>query len=129
VKNVVIYTDGGANPNPGPAAIGAVIKDPAGKVIGCISQSIGYATNNEAEYGAVIAALKMALKLGVQQVELRSDSELLVRQVNGRYKVKSAGIRPFYIEVKQLQEKFESCLFVHIPREQNEAHEYTEQPG
>ena len=129
MKNVVIYTDGGANPNPGPAAIGAVIKDQAGKVIGCISQSIGYATNNEAEYRAVIAALKMAQKLGVQQVELRSDSELLVRQVNGQYKVKAAGIRPFYIEVKQIQEQFESCVLIHIPRELNEAHEYAEQPG
>jgi ribonuclease HI len=127
LKNVVIYTDGGANPNPGPAAIGAVIKDQAGKIIGCISQSIGHATNNEAEYRAVVAALKMALKLGARQVELRSDSELLVRQVNGQYKVKAAGIRPFYIEVKQTQEQFERCLFTHIPRELNEAHEYAEQ--
>jgi ribonuclease HI len=126
MKNVIIYTDGGASPNPGPAAIGAVIKDQAGKVVGCISQGIGYATNNEAEYKAVIAALKMAVKLEARQVELRSDSELLVCQVNGQYKVKAAGIRPFYIEVKQLQEKFDICTFTHIPRELNEAHEYAE---
>ncbi len=129
MKNVIIYTDGGASPNPGPAAIGAVIKDRAGKVVGCISQAIGHATNNEAEYKAVIAALKMAKKLAARQVDLRSDSELLVCQVNGQYKVKAAGIRPFYIEVKQLQQQFESCTFTHIPREENEAHEYAENKG
>jgi ribonuclease HI len=129
LKSVVIFTDGGASPNPGPAAIGAVIKDKSGIIVGCISQSIGYATNNEAEYRAVIAALQMALKLGVQQVELRSDSELLVRQINGQYKVKAAGIRPFYIEIKHIQEQFERCIFNHIPRELNEAHEYADKKG
>jgi ribonuclease HI len=126
LEKLTIFTDGGANPNPGPAAIGAVLKNPAGEVVGCISQSIGYATNNVAEYRAVVAALQMALKLGARRVELRSDSELLVRQINGQYKVKAAGIRPYYIEVKQIEQQFTNCIFVHIPRELNEAHEYAE---
>jgi ribonuclease HI len=123
MKKAIIYTDGGASPNPGPASIGAVIRDEAGHNIGLISQSIGKATNNEAEYRAVIAALEMAAKLGVRQVELRSDSQWLVRQITGEYRVKAAAIRPFYIKVKQMQEQFDECLFIHIPREFNEAHE------
>ena len=123
MKKVIIYTDGGASPNPGPASIGAVIKDEQGLAIGLVSQPIGVATNNEAEYRAVIAALAMASKLGAQSVELRSDSEWLVRQVNGQYKVKAAGIRPLYLAVKQAQGLFEECVFKHIPRELNEAHE------
>jgi ribonuclease HI len=122
MKKAIIYTDGGASPNPGPASIGAVLKDDAGNTIGLISQSIGVATNNEAEYRAVIAALEMAAKLRIRQVELRSDSQWLVRQVTGEYKVKAAAIRPLYIKVKQMQEQFDECLLVHIPRELNEAH-------
>jgi ribonuclease HI len=125
MKRVVIFTDGAADPNPGPAAIGAVIKNEQGQAVSHISQSIGEATNNQAEYQAVIAALEAALKLGATQVEVRSDSEWLVRQVNGQYRVKAAAIRPLYIKVKQLQTRFEKCLFQHIPREQNEAHELT----
>jgi ribonuclease HI len=126
MKKAIIFTDGGASPNPGPASIGVAIKDETGQTVGLISRSIGVATNNEAEYQAVIAALEMALKLEVSQVELRSDSELLVRQINGEYRVKAAAIRPFYIKVKQMQEQFNRCLFVHIPRELNEAHELVE---
>jgi ribonuclease HI len=129
MKKAIIYTDGGANPNPGPASIGVVIKDENMRTVGMVSRSIGKATNNEAEYRAVIAGLEMANKLGVRAAEIRSDSELLVRQVNGKYRVRAAGIRPFYIKVKQMQEQFEDCLFVYIPRELNEAHHLTELPG
>ncbi len=122
----IIYTDGGAAPNPGPASIGAVIKDEAGHVISSISRSIGRATNNEAEYRAVVAALSSALELGARRAEVRSDSELLVRQVNGQYKVKATGIRPLYVAVKQLQTRFDGCVFKHIPRELNEAHQFAE---
>jgi ribonuclease HI len=125
MKKAVIFTDGGADPNPGPAAIGAVIKSERGRVVSRISRSIGRATNNEAEYQAVIAALEAAFKLGATQVEVRSDSEWLVRQVNGQYRVKAAAIRPLYIKVKQLQTQFEKCIFTHIPREENEAHHLT----
>ena len=125
----IIYTDGGATPNPGPASIGAVIKDEAGHVISSISRSIGRATNNEAEYRAVVAALSSALELGARRAEVRSDSELLVRQVNGQYKVKAPGIRPLYAAVKQLQTRFDGCVFKHIPRELNEAHQFAERRG
>ena len=129
MQRAIIYTDGSASPNPGPASIGAVIKDEKGRVVGLISQSIGRATNNEAEYGAVIAALRMVLKLGARRVEVRSDSEWLVRQINGQYRVKAASIRPLYLEVKQLQQQFENCIFVHILRELNEAHELADRGG
>jgi ribonuclease HI len=129
MQKAIIYTDGGASPNPGPAAIGALITDDGGRVVGRVSRSIGIATNNEAEYGAVVAALSLALELGARRVELRSDSELLVRQVNGQYKVKAAGIRPLYLTVKQLQVKFDGCVFKHIPRELNEAHELADKKG
>jgi ribonuclease HI len=129
MKKLVIYTDGGANPNPGPASIGAVIRDEEGHAVSLISLSIGIATNNEAEYQAVIAALEMASKLGAERVELRSDSELLVRQVNGQYKVKAASIRPLYLAVKQAQLRFGECVFKHIPRELNEAHELADRAG
>jgi ribonuclease HI len=128
MKKAIIFTDGAADPNPGPASIGVVIKSERGKVVSRISQSIGKATNNEAEYQAVIAALEAALKLGITQVEVRSDSEWLVRQVNGQYRVKAAAIRPLYIGVKQRQMQFEKCTFVHIPRGQNEAHRLTALP-
>ena len=129
MKKVTIYTDGGANPNPGPASIGVVIKDEKGLTIGLVSRSIGTATNNEAEYRAVIAALEMALKLGADRVEVKSDSEWLVRQLNGQYKVKAASIRPLYLAAKLAQAQFEECVFKHIPRELNEAHELADQAG
>jgi ribonuclease HI len=125
MKKAIIFTDGAADPNPGPASIGVIIKSEKGRVVSRISQSIGRATNNEAEYQAVITALEAALKLGITQAEVRSDSEWLVRQVNGQYRVKAAAIRPLYIAVKQRQMRFEKCTFVHIPREKNEAHRLT----
>jgi len=123
-KRVVIKTDGGAKPNPGPAAIGAVLKDEQGRVITNISQDIGQTTSNQAEYRALITALEKALRLGVSQVEVRSDSELLVKQINGQYRVKAAPIKPLYLRVKQLQSQFEGFRITHIPTEENrEAHD------
>ncbi len=119
MKKLIINTDGTAEPNPGPAAIGATIKDEQGKVIATISQRIGRATNNQAEYRAIIAALEKALSLGARQVDIRSDSELVVRQLNGRYRVKKASLKPLYQQVKQLSSQFEGFNITHIPREQN----------
>ena len=116
---LIINTDGLSKNNPGQAAIGAVLKDTRGKIQATISQAIGIATNNEAEYRAIIAALEKAIKLGAKQVELRSDSELIVNQVNGRYKIKSVTLRPFYLQVAQLLGQFESVAINYIPREQN----------
>ncbi len=118
-KRVIIFTDGTAEPNPGPAAIGATIKDEQGNSIASISLPIGIATNNQAEYRAIIAALEEAIKLGAKQVNMYSDSELVVRQINGRYRVKAAPIKPLYQRVKQLQSQFEGFTITHIPRSEN----------
>ncbi|MFC1972060.1 ribonuclease HI family protein [Chloroflexota bacterium] len=117
--SVIIFTDGAAQNNPGPAAIGAIVKDERDNTIARISQAIGHATNNQAEYRAVIAALEEAIRLGAKQVKLNSDSELVVRQIQGRYRVKNADLKPLHLKVKQLQSQLESFTVNHIPREQN----------
>ena len=118
---VLIRVDGAARGNPGPAAIGAVIQDEKGKVLACLSQRIGSATNNQAEYLALIAGLERAVSLGATRVSVYSDSDLLVNQITGRYKVKNSLLRDLYQKVVRLigsLEKFEiSC----VPREQNTA--------
>ena len=118
---LIINTDGLSKGNPGTAAIGATIKDERGKMLATISQRIGVTTNNVAEYKALIAALQKALKLKGTQVEVRSDSELMIRQLKGRYKVKSESLKPLYIEVTQLLVKFEGVTLKYIPRELNTA--------
>jgi len=119
VKRMIIHSDGASRGNPGLAAIGATIKDEQGKLIARISQRIGTTTNNQAEYRAIIAALEEAIKLGASQVELNSDSELLVRQIKGSYRVRKATLKPLYQRVKQLQSRLESFTINHIPRQQN----------
>jgi len=118
-KRVVIFTDGASLDNPGPAAIGATIKDEQGRLITSISQPIGQTTNNQAEYRAIIAALENAIRLGANQVDMHSDSELVVRQINGQYRVRKASLKPVYQKVKQLQSQFESFTITHVPRQQN----------
>ena len=119
IERVIINTDGASRGNPGPAAIGATIKDERGRLITTISQSIGVTTNNQAEYQAIIAALEKAVSLGARQVEIRADSELVVRQLIGRYRVKNASLRPLYQQVGQLLSQFDSYTITHVPREQN----------
>ena len=119
MKKAVIFTDGIAEPNPGPAGIGVAIKDEQGNLIATISQPIGYATNNQAEYKAIIAALEKVIGLGIKQVDMRSDSELVVRQINGRYRVKNAALKPLYRQVKQLQSQLNDFTITHIPRRLN----------
>ena len=118
-ERLIIYTDGASSGNPGPSAIGAVIKDGQGRVISRISRRIGHATNNQAEYRAVIAALEEATRLGAGEVEIRSDSELVVKQLKGRYRVKKATLRPLYQKVVQLIGSLETFNITHIPRTQN----------
>ncbi|MCH8881327.1 MAG: ribonuclease HI family protein, partial [Planctomycetes bacterium] len=125
MKNFVIHTDGGARGNPGPAAIGAVIEDEDGKVVKEISEYIGETTNNEAEYRAAITALKK-LKALVGKAEVKksslqvmADSELLVKQMNGQYKVESENTQKFFLELWNLKVDFGKVEFHHIPREQN----------
>lgn len=118
-KKAVIFTDGASRGNPGPAAIGAVIKDEQGRVITTISQHIGRSTNNQAEYRAIIAALEEAIKLGATHVKLNSDSELAVKQIIGRYRVKNVALRPLYQKIVQLIGSLEGFAISCIPRQQN----------
>ncbi len=119
VSRVIINADGASRGNPGPAAIGATIKDEKGGVIESISRHIGITTNNQAEYRAIIAALDRAVTLGAKQVVLKSDSELVVKQINGRYKIKNAALRPLYQQVVKLAGSLESLQVSHIPRNRN----------
>ena len=119
IEKVIICTDGAARGNPGPAAIGATIKDEKGNLLAAISRRLGHTTNNQAEYRAVIAALEQAAKLGARHVEVRADSELVVKQINGQYKVKNAAIRPLYQQVVKLTGRFDSFKIGYIPRAKN----------
>ena len=119
MKRAVIYADGASRGNPGPAAIGVVIKDERGRLITSISQRIGKATNNQAEYRAIIAALEEAITLGAKQVDIKMDSELVVKQINGEYRVKKATLKSLYQQVKQLQGSLEDFTITHILRQQN----------
>ena len=118
MKKLTIFTDGGSKGNPGPMTIGIVFQE-EGKVIREICKKIGLGTNNQAEYTAVITALDLAYKLNYKIIELRSDSQLLVNQLNGEYKVSSKNIIDLYNKVITLKSKFEKIIFKWIPRNQN----------
>jgi len=118
-KKAVIYTDGGADPNPGPGAIGVVIKNDLGETIATISEGVGRVTNNQAEYMAVIAALEKALSLGITEVKMRADSALVVCQLNGEFKVRNARMKPLYEQVISLIKRFKIFSIEYIPRELN----------
>ncbi|MFA5165781.1 MAG: ribonuclease HI family protein [Candidatus Paceibacterota bacterium] len=121
---ITINTDGGARGNPGPAAIGVVIKDGKGKVAKEYGKTIGEATNNIAEYSAVVSALETLAKLlGSKakraEVLIEADSELIVKQLKGEYKVKDANLQKEFIKVYNLKQKFLQVSYKHIPREKN----------
>ncbi|MCL2150096.1 MAG: ribonuclease HI family protein [Dehalococcoidia bacterium] len=118
-ESVIIYTDGGCRYNPGPAAIGVLVQDTSGTKLAAISRYLGHGTNNQAEYHAVIAGLEKALSLGASRVEVRADSLLIVEQLNGRYKVKNAVLRPLFLKAQNLSQRFQSFSVKHIPREMN----------
>lgn len=119
---VQVNTDGGARGNPGPAAIGVVVRE-AGTagldVLAEISRTIGETTNNVAEYSAVIAGLEAAAELGADTVRLESDSELLIKQLRGTYRVKAAHLVPLYRRCRELLAGFGSVELVHVRRERN----------
>ena len=119
INKVIVCTDGAARGNPGPASIGVTIKDEKGNLLASISRGIGVTTNNQAEYRAVIAALEKVVNLGIKNVELRADSELVVKQISGKYKVKNVGLRSLYQKVVQLIGSLESFKIKYIPRAQN----------
>ncbi len=116
---LVIHTDGASRGNPGPAAIGVVITEPSGRVLVEFGEALKTATNNVAEYTAVIRALERALELGARRVDCRLDSQLVVRQLNGSYRVKHAEMLPLYRRVLELVQRFEHVSFTHVPREEN----------
>ena len=124
MNKFIIYTDGGARGNPGPAAIGVVIKTPM--EIKKYGEYIGEATNNEAEYQAVIFALKKLKQLigkekakSEAEVEIHLDSELLASQLNGEYKIKEKRLQQLFLEVWNLKQDFKNVAFKYIPREDN----------
>jgi probable phosphoglycerate mutase len=116
---VIVTTDGGARGNPGPAGIGAAVQSKSGRVLAEVSEAIGHATNNVAEYTAVVRGLERAAELGARRVRLRADSLLLVEQLNGVYKVKNPTLQRLHAEVREIARSFERVTFEHIPRERN----------
>ncbi|HHN65147.1 MAG TPA: ribonuclease HI family protein [Nitrospirae bacterium] len=117
MKKALIYTDGASSGNPGPAGIGVVIEIDGQKKT--LSEYIGETTNNVAEYTALVRALQLAHQRRVGSVEVFTDSELLVKQLNGQYRVRNEGLLPLYRKVTSLLKSFKSSKITHIPREQN----------
>lgn len=113
-----LNTDGGSRGNPGPAAIGGVIKNER-EEIATFSKYIGKKTNNQAEYAALIIGLKYAMKHNVAELTCRLDSQLIVKQLNGEYKVKHEMMKPLFAEVQKLSKNFENISFEHVKREKN----------
>jgi ribonuclease HI len=111
--------DGGSRGNPGPAAYGVVIRDPRGEIVARLKKYIGRTTNNVAEYYGLIAALDYAQSNNVRALHIESDSELLVKQMRGQYKVKSADLQPLFERAKKMSQSFASFRINHVYREQN----------
>lgn len=117
-KPVIAYADGGSRGNPGPASLGAVLEQ-EGKVIDSLSEFIGTATNNIAEYSGLVRILERALEIGIRNIEVRMDSELVVKQILGQYRVKNAGLIPLYEKARSLSGRFAQFKIVHVRREFN----------
>jgi len=114
-----VYSDGASRGNPGPAGAGAVLTDKEGEVVERLGRFLGEQTNNQAEYAGALLGLRRARALGACSVELLADSQLLIRQLQGAYRVKNPGLLPLYREALALLEQFSEVSLVHIPREQN----------
>lgn len=119
LNDLIIYTDGGARGNPGPAGIGAVFQNLQFETIATIKKYIGEQTNNFAEYTALITALEQAQKFGFKNISCYLDSQLVVRQLNGQYKIKEQTLKPLAQKVFDLKNEFDSIKFTHVPREKN----------
>ncbi len=114
-----LYCDGASRGNPGPAGAGAVLTDPQGEIQAQVIEYLGVATNNVAEYRALLLGLKKAQDLGVTKIRVFADSELLVRQINGSYRVKAPHLLPLWQEAKKELQKFKAHAITHVPREEN----------
>jgi ribonuclease HI len=118
---VVVHVDGGARGNPGPAAVGVAVKDPDGAVLDEFAERIGVATNNVAEYRALLRGIERAAAMGAREVEFINDSELVARQINGLYKVKHPDLKPLYQQaIAALRREFDGHWTIrNVPRAQN----------
>lgn len=118
--HLILHTDGGARGNPGPAAAGICLTDAdTGLPVHEAGFYLDHATNNVAEYTGMLRGLQHAVELGASRISVRSDSELMVRQINGQYRVKAAGLKPLYQDVMALLNRFESWDVQHVRREAN----------
>lgn len=115
-SKLIIFSDGGARGNPGPAAIGILICDAQGETLDEYSEVIGETTNNVAEYSAVIKGLQMAKQFQPREIQYFVDSELVQRQLTGRYKVKTPHIRDLFLKACQERQHYEKVVFTHVPR-------------
>lgn len=116
-----LFCDGASRGNPGPAGAAAILQDPAGNLQGQVSRYLGQATNNVAEYRALLLGLELALSRGVRRLKIFSDSKLVVEQLNGRYQVRSPQLQPLWRQALSELQKFEACAVSHIDRHQNSA--------
>ena len=119
LQKLVVNVDGGSRGNPGPAAIAAVVQSPDGEVLEERGERIGGATNNVAEYRALLLGIERASEFGAKELELVGDSELVVRQVKGEYKIKDATLRKLHTEVERALRPFEKWSIRHVRREYN----------
>jgi ribonuclease HI len=118
--NAILWTDGGARGNPGPAAYAYVLETGDGTVLDARSEAIGHATNNVAEYSALVAGLRRAAELGVTALELRSDSELMVKQMRGEYRVKNRDLQELFLDASRAARAIGDVTYTHVRREHNE---------
>ena len=116
-KKGKIYSDGGARGNPGPAAIGVLICDEKDHKLADHGETIGETTNNVAEYMAVVRGLTLAAELSLSEADYFLDSELVARQLSGIYRLKAEHLKPFFMQVKELEKKFKRVTYFHVPRE------------
>lgn len=114
-----LFADGGSRGNPGPAASAAVLLDPSGELVEEVGAYLGIATNNVAEWTALVLGLEAAAKRGILRLSVRLDSELVVKQLRGEYRVKHAGLQPLYNRARQLMRRFSEVDVKHVPRKQN----------
>jgi ribonuclease HI len=118
-RKLIVETDGAARGNPGLAGAGVIIKDEQGRRIETIGKYLGVTTNNQAEYRALIEGLRAVARHGPEAVTVRMDSELVVRQMSGQYRVRHPELLPLYIEATELVTSLPNVTFVHVPREKN----------
>ena len=116
---LVVHVDGGSRGNPGPAAVGVVLATPDGEVVHAVGETIGKATNNVAEYRALLRGIELARERGADELEIYGDSELVVKQVRGEYRVKDAGLKPLHAEVRAALAEVADWTFDHVRREDN----------